>query len=119
LFSVGENVGLTTEEIAGLLAPKAAQGRVISDGLWASDEVSYNSFDGETYPCAGCGHCDQPGKCPQSVTCPKCGSAMATLCKEGTRLVGFHEERWKLSGGTYRSQTKEEKLIALVLESLK
>lgn len=57
-----------------------------------------------TLECDSCGHCPNPGKCVQSVVCPRCEASTGNLCMEGNRLVGFHESRWLLvkeEYGTY------------------
>lgn len=50
--------------------------------------------------CIHCGSCVDPDTCVWSVVCPKCNSGPSQLCKEGSRLVGLHEERWELAKGT-------------------
>jgi hypothetical protein len=49
-----------------------------------------------TFDCKYCGYCETPGRCVQSFGCPLCGAGTSELCREGTRLVGFHRERWEL-----------------------
>jgi hypothetical protein len=97
---------LAPDAIAALLElskpkPRNVGGPVVhlSREEWDKREAEYDrSHWPETFECLACGHCPNPGNCVQSVTCPKCGAGVSTLCKTPTGgLTGFHEERWLLT----------------------
>jgi Zn finger protein HypA/HybF involved in hydrogenase expression len=58
--------------------------------------------DVELFHCNYCGSCIDPDTCVFGVSCPKCNAPERQLCREqsgSNRLVGLHEERWRLAKG--------------------
>jgi hypothetical protein len=76
-------------------------GMVLDKGYCRNDACEWDRPE-PMYDCRWCGFCADPEHCVWSVVCPVCGSEPKTMCVEGTKQVGLHEERWVKSGGSYR-----------------
>lgn len=76
-------------------------GSPLDMGYCRSPDCKWDAVE-ETFPCDWCGCCPDPKHCVWSVTCPICASPPKSHCKEGTKLVGLHGERWSAAGITWQ-----------------
>lgn len=69
-------------------------GTKLNNGYCLNPECEWDAPE-EVFDCEWCGCCPDPEHCVWSVTCPICQAIPKQHCKQGTKIIGLHAERWE------------------------